>query len=379
MGESQHASTNTVDWDTLHKIQHTFSFSCNINYMRKIVFFFLFIFLFVSAAWAIERGNGVVKEALQANLGENIDQPIKKLNPLTIESLRNGKYPGSDLVVEETLSPESNYDRYVVSYLSEGNKIYAMLTVPRRTKPATGWPAIVFNHGYIPPAQYRTTERYVAYVDGFARAGYIVLKPDYRGHGSSEGEAVGAYGSNAYTIDVLNALSSLKKRSDVDVNRIGMWGHSLGGFITLRAMVVSKDIKAGVIWAGVIGSYEDLLNNWRRQPSITPFPLPSGARRWRQMLVDEYGTPEQNPSFWNSISATSFLQDISGPLQLHHGSSDESVPILFSQKLEERMREAGKPVELFEYPGNDHNLSQSFSQAMSRSVEFFDKQLKSPP
>ena len=41
--------------------------------------------------------------------------------------------------------------------------------------------------------------------------GYVVLKPDYRGHGSSEGDAVGGYGSNAYTIDVLNALSSIKR------------------------------------------------------------------------------------------------------------------------------------------------------------------------
>ena len=49
---------------------------------------------------------------------------------------------------------------------------------------------IVFNHGYIPPAEYRTTERYVAYVDGFARNGYIVFRPDYRGHDQSEGECV---------------------------------------------------------------------------------------------------------------------------------------------------------------------------------------------
>ena len=48
---------------------------------------------------------------------------------------------------------------------------------------------VIFNHGYIPPAQHRTTERYVAYVDAFARNGYIVFRSDYRGHGNSEGEA----------------------------------------------------------------------------------------------------------------------------------------------------------------------------------------------
>lgn len=59
--------------------------------------------------------------------------------------------------------------------------------MPNGPRPKSGWPVIIFNHGHIPPAQYRTTERHVAYVDAFARAGYIVFKSDYRGQGSSEG------------------------------------------------------------------------------------------------------------------------------------------------------------------------------------------------
>ena len=157
--------------------------------------------------------------------------------------------------------------------------------------------------------------------------------------------------------------------------KIGMWGHSLGGFITLRSMVVSKDIKAGVIWAGVVGSYPDLINNWRRG-SATRVPLPSGARRWRQVLQDQFGTPESNPTFWNSISANAYLKDISGPLQLHHGTADTSVPVEFSEKLEKQMKDAGKEAELFVYQGDDHNLASNFSTAINRSVEFFDKYLK---
>ncbi len=85
-------------------------------------------------------------------------------------------------------------------------KIYALFTVPNGPKPATGWPVIVFNHGYIPPAEYRTTGRpYSGYVDAIARSGYIVFKSDYRGHDQSEGDASGGYGSPDYTIDVLNA------------------------------------------------------------------------------------------------------------------------------------------------------------------------------
>lgn len=315
------------------------------------------------------------------------DEPNNQLNDgsvvgsaheLQIATLRNGTYPGSELTVEQSLPNGSNYSRTIVSYRSEGNKIYALLTVPNGEKPATGWPVIIFNHGYIPPTQYRTTERYVAYTDAFSRNGYIVLKPDYRGHGDSEGQPSGAYGSNGYTIDVLNAIASIRKYADANPEKIGMWGHSMGGFITLRAMVVSKDVKAGVIWGGVVGSYEDMLNRWRRAtgtPNPT-FPLPSGARRWRQELVEQYGDPGKNPEFWKSISATSFLADISGPLQIHHGQNDTSVPLEFSEMLHARMQQAGKPSELFVYPGDDHNISTNLSTALNRSVSYFDQYLK---
>ncbi len=290
------------------------------------------------------------------------------LHPLSIQTLKDGNYPGSDIVIEQTLSPGSNYHQYIASYKSEGLKIYALLTIPNgENPPAGGWPVIVFNHGYIPPREYQTTQRYVAYVDGFARNGYMVFKPDYRGHGNSEGNPSGAYGSNGYTIDVLNAVSSIKKYKDSDPKRIGMWGHSMGGHITLKNMVVSKDIKAGVIWGGVVASYDDLLNNWRRRSG--------SSRGWRQALVNQYGEPDKNPQFWNSISANSYLSDISGPIQLHHGTSDTSVPVAFSEKLTEQLKAVGKEVELYTYSGDDHNISNNFSLAINRSVEFFDKHL----
>ena len=75
-------------------------------------------------------------------------------HPLTIEYLRQGDYPVSEIVIEEILKPGLNYNRYIASYLSEGLKIYALLTVPFGEKPASGWPVIIFNHGYIPPDQY---------------------------------------------------------------------------------------------------------------------------------------------------------------------------------------------------------------------------------
>jgi fermentation-respiration switch protein FrsA (DUF1100 family) len=297
------------------------------------------------------------------------------INPLSIEYMRQQQYPGSDLIIEQTLDPGVNYSRYIASYLSDGLKINGLLTVPNGEKPATGWPVIIFNHGYIPPAQYRTTERYVAYQDGFARNGYITFKSDYRGHGSSEGEPSGAYGSPDYTTDVLNALASLRRFPDSDPARMGMWGHSMGGSITLRAMVIDPSIRAGVIWAGVVAPYADLLSRWRRPDRPTP-AVSASARRWRDQFLETYGSPESNPVFWDSISPNAYLVDVSGPIQLHHGTADTSVPPEFSQTLYQELQDAGKPAELYTYKGDNHNLSQSFATAMKRSVEFFDEYVK---
>jgi dipeptidyl aminopeptidase/acylaminoacyl peptidase len=302
-------------------------------------------------------------------------EPIN-VEELTIDWLRAQAIPGSEITVEEGLAPGANYNRYLVSYLSDGLRIYAYMTIPQGTRPATGWPAIVFNHGYIPPTIYRSTERYIAYTDGFARNGYVVFRPDYRGHGFSDGEARGAYSTPDYVIDVLNALESVKNHPEVDPERIGMWGHSMGGYITMRAMVVRDDIKAGVIWAGVVGSYTDLLENWRRNPSTIPASIPTNRRRWREQLVEEFGTPEQNPAAWNSISANAYLDELSGPVQFHHGTADSSVPHVLSELSDEQVRAAGQISQYFEYAGDDHNLSASFYTAMQRSVAFFDQYVK---
>ena len=90
----------------------------------------------------------------------------------------------------------------------------------------------------------------------------------------------------------------------------------------------------------------------------------------------QFGTPQENPQFWRSLSANSYLSDISGPIQLHHGTADTSVPVEFSQKLETQLKEAGKAVELYTYQGDDHNIAANFGVAAQRSVEFFDKYLK---
>jgi dipeptidyl aminopeptidase/acylaminoacyl peptidase len=300
------------------------------------------------------------------------DEISSPSHPLQIDAMRTRDYPGSDVVIESVLNPGSNYNRYYVSYLSDGLKIYALMTVPNGQKPAAGWPVVIFNHGYIPPAVYRTTERYVAYMDEMASSGYIVFKSDYRGHDRSEGAAGGAYTEPNYTIDVLNAVATMKRYADADPNRIGMWGHSMGGYITLRSIVITQDIKAAVIWGGVVAPYPDLFTRWNWGAR----PTTAAPGTWVYSLEQAYGTADANPEFWDSISANGYLRDLNRPIQLHHGTADDEVPLEFSQMLYDEMLAANQTAEFYAYEGDNHNISNYFSQAMQRSVEFFDRYLK---
>ena len=293
-------------------------------------------------------------------------------HPLLISQMRAREYPGSEIVIEERLAAGVNYSRYVASYLSDGLKIYGLLTIPNGAQPATGWPIILFNHGHITPEIYRTTERYVAYQDGFARSGYITFKSDYRGHGFSEGEPSSGHASPDYTVDVLNAMTSLQRLPEADPERVGMWGHSMGGSIVLRSMVITDTVKVGVIWAGVVASYPDLLDRFELQG----VPVPEWFSRWRDEFIAAYGTPEENPDFWRSISPNAYLDDLSGPIQLHHTTGDESVPVQYSDVLAAQIEDVGGVVEYFRYNGDNHNISANFGAAMAQSIAFFDKYLK---
>lgn len=303
--------------------------------------------------------------------------PPKELkDPLMISQMRQKSYSGSEIKIEETLAPGPNYSRQIASYTSDRLKIYGLLTIPSTPRPEKGFPAINFIHGHLDEGSYTPTARYVAYQNGFAASGYVTFKPDLRGHGNSEGDHVQSNFSPGYVTDALNSMASLQKMKEVNPDKIGMWGHSMGGGVTLRSMVVNKDIKAGVMWAGVVGDYEDLLERYRKRIPWMTTAASSTTRSKLLEVTEKYGSPSAQSEFWQGIDPYSYLKDISGPVQLHHGDQDESVPVEFSAHLEDALKKAGKPVENFVYVGSDHNIAQGFGTAMQRSIEFFDRYLK---
>ena len=300
---------------------------------------------------------------------------------LTIQYLREQQISGSPITFERQLIDRSNYHQHLVSYISEGNKIYGLLTIPFVEPPEGGFKAIVFNHGYIPPTAYRTTERYSAYVDYLARSGFVVFKIDYRGHGESGGEPSGSYFSPGYTIDAIAALKSLQTLDFVDPQGIGMWGHSMAGNLTLRAMLVEPDIQAGVIWAGAVYSYDDfgqygIDDNTYRPPTSSETGDVPEFRRRRQQIFETYGRPDTGVDYWKAVSLTENIEFLTRPIQLHHAQDDSVVNIGYSFNLAVVLRDNGKTYEFYEYEGGGHNLiSPYFERAMFRTVAFFQDNL----
>jgi dipeptidyl aminopeptidase/acylaminoacyl peptidase len=93
-------------------------------------------------------------------------------------------------------------------------------------------------------------------------------------------------------------------------------------------------------------------------------------------MLETYGSPDENPAFYAAISPNNYLSDLSGPVQLHHGTADTTVPVEYSESLLTQIEAVGKPVELYIYIGDNHNISVNFATAMDRSVQFFDTYLK---
>ena len=130
-----------------------------------------------------------------------------------------------------------------------------------------------------------------------------MFKPDYRGNGNSEGKPTSTYFAPDYTNDILNAVATLKKYPVSNPEKIGLWGHSDGGNAILRSVVVdTKDIKAAVIWGGVLAPYSDLTSNWQR---FVPYHQVTEdlniENDHMNDLIKQYGNPNSNPLFWSAI------------------------------------------------------------------------------
>ncbi|MCH9696436.1 MAG: alpha/beta hydrolase [Gammaproteobacteria bacterium] len=237
---------------------------------------------------------------------------IPSLTVLSIESLRNRQY-GSSITIEEQVLSQA-HKSYLTSYDSDGLRVYARLDIPGMPMPAGGYPAVLFIHGWVgigdAPSMdfyYGENSNYGEMIDAYVAAGFVVMTPGWRGHGTVDGVPAdgisfmqawdnGSYLSPAfYAIDVLNLLDSLSSISEIDLDNINLVAHSQGGDVALLTLAaagegskVNNSISAASIWSGNIPSrFTQLETFWPMQTTTEAFM--SGDGSWNGTPVGAAG------------------------------------------------------------------------------------------
>jgi len=255
----------------------------------------------------------------------------------------------------------------------DGQQVPAWLLVPKNLDRSKKHPAIVWIHGDGVNQNYdgwhvqRNYAVYYSFHQYLLQKGYVVIAPDYRGsigYGRAwrEGVYMDVGGKDAK--DAWMAANYLKTLPYVDVDRVGVWGLSYGGFFTLIALTDQpKLFRAGVDVAGVVDYamyYED--------------PYHGG---WTASRI---GTPAQNPKVYENASPISHVDRLERPLLVLHGTSDVNVPYLHSVRLIDELMKKGKGdlVSFMTYPGEFHYFTREhvLRDAWTRVDEFFDEHLK---
>ena len=277
--------------------------------------------------------------------------------------LTNSLPPG--LLVSDLTAPVA------VHYPSraDGKPVPATLIVSSKLDRSKRHPAIIWIHGsgadqnYLAwhPGAYRM---YYAVCQYLAQQGYVILTPDYRGSsGYSRDWATGASRDlgGAETQDVNAGADYLKTLNYVDPNRIGVWGLSYGGFMTLQSMVTDPTLFRCAIDVAGVGDWA----TWT-----------TGG-----MILGRLGkTPVTDPELYDRSAPVKHLDKLARPLLILQGTNDANVPFWESLKVIDTLEKLGKPFDMAIYPGEIHFFRRAYvlRDAWKRSTAFFDRYLMEP-
>ena len=270
------------------------------------------------------------------------------LEGLTIDALRSRRY-GSAIRIESDLTKSAIAGAYnekffpgarptylstLASYRSEGMRLFARVDVPTTPAPPRGYPVIVFAHGWIGYEaarefhfSYTPASMYAEMIDAYAKAGFVVITPGYRGHGTVNGRIAGGRASMAawdnatyvspvlYAIDTLNLVDGLgslervdwrrwgrsARRVRLDLRRLSIAGHSQGGDVALivlaaagRGSRVVNRPRAGSIMSGTFPDRFTQLETFRPMDQTVQAFL-SGDGSWTGSAAGKDG--RVNPHF----------------------------------------------------------------------------------
>jgi len=302
--------------------------------------------------------------------------------PLSIEAMRADSHTAT-LSFEHPLEDGPSFSAYLVSYRSSGLKVYAMVAVPNSPKPKAGYPVLVANHGFDPtPEEYGITaegtdsrpgDYYRDIPDIYAREGFLVVMPDYRGHNISEGIefTTGFLATNYYTLDVLALLSALPGLDDADLEKLFMWGHSLGGEIALRTLLVDGSFRGASLWSPVGGSLREQAYHYSWYDSddnTDSHDKPKARMDELSRDIDNLGFP-YDP---DSSEPGQYLNFLNTPILVHHAKDDGEVPYVWSELLATKLELQDKAYTFYSYESDNHLFEDELQAiAVARDVAFF--------
>lgn len=297
--------------------------------------------------------------ALSALLGAASAQPYE-----TIEQLRGVAFGSGALTVTRVLERSAAFTRSEVRWDADGAKVAGFMNVPSGQGP---FPVVLVLHGYVEPSRYRLLDYTTWYADALARSGFLVIHPNYRGHGASGGRPETTW-RVGYARDVLH-LAGIVRRSAgkpgplaAASTNIGLWGHSMGGGIAQRVAVVDPKIKAVVLYGAMSGD--------ERKNARQIYEVYSGRTRGKA----ELDAPQ---NVVDAISPASFYRLSNAAWSVHHGSADRDVPASWSREACVKLKAAGKSAECFEYAGAPHIFRGATDATFQgRVVAFFRRTLR---
>lgn len=247
---------------------------------------------------------------------------------------------------------------------TDGLELDGLLLTPPGYTPGKSYPLLLVIHGG-PAGAFQTSFalRRGAYpVQAFASQGYVVFMPNPRGSGGY-GEHfrkanIKDWGYSDYN-DIQDGVDELVARGIADKDRLGVMGWSYGGFMTSWTITQTQRFKAASVGAGVTNLF-----SMYGTTDIPPFQESYfGARPW------------EDRELYAKHSAMSFVDKVTTPTLIQHGTEDRRVPISQGEELYTALRSRGATVEMVKYPRSQHGLSEPklIRDSMMRNLEWFDR------